>query len=309
MNTNGIFLIGGNGFIGSCLSQRLQREDRPLHIASHRLLPSKSPTVFHHSGCMSDPSLLMQVLPHCRTIVHAASATTPGSSSRCPSREALLNITPTLALIEALDRIERFHFIFLSSGGAVYGDPDSLPALESHPLRPMSYYAAGKIALESFLRVAARPPLRTVSIVRPSNVYGPRQPFRSGFGVVRTMLEHLYRGTAMEIWGSGETVRDYLFINDMVDALSCLIDLPEDNGTYNIGSGVGLSLIQIARIIEHVSGRTLKIHYRKKRRSDVNGIVLDHSLFSSRTHWHPKVAIEEGISATWQWLLGLNPRP
>jgi UDP-glucose 4-epimerase len=305
MKPDDILLIGGNGFIGSALAARLLAEGRRLHVVSPNLPPTAAAGAVDHRVCMSDARILTEILPLCGTIVHAASATTPGSSARL---EGALNITPTLALIEALDRLERFHFIFLSSGGAVYGDPDSLPAFESHPLRPMSYYAAGKIALENFLRVAARPPLRTVSIVRPSNVYGPRQPFRPGFGVVRAMLEHLDRGTTMEIWGSGETVRDYLFTDDMVDALSRLIDLPEDNGTYNVGSGVGLSLIQIARIIERVSGRALKIHYREKRRSDVNGIVLDHSLFSSRTHWHPKVSIEEGISATWQWLLGLKPR-
>jgi UDP-glucose 4-epimerase len=303
MNPDDILLIGGNGFIGSALAARLLAEGRRLHVVSPNLPPpDAAPGAVYHQACMSDPSLLAEILPRCRTIVHAASATTPGSSARRPSLEGALNIEPSLALIEALDALERFHFIFISSGGTVYGDPDTLPAAESHPLRPKSYYAAGKIALETFFRLASRPPGRTVSIVRPANVYGPGQAFRLGFGVIRTMLEHLANETSMEIWGSGEAVRDYLYIDDMVDALVRLIRLPEDDSTYNIGSGIGLSLNRLVRIVEDVCGRRLETRHRQRRCSDVSGIVLDSSLFCSRTQWQPKVSIEEGILATWQWL-------
>jgi UDP-glucose 4-epimerase len=302
MKPDDILLIGGNGFIGGALAKRLRASGRRLHVISPNLPTSTSLPPGCHRASMSDPQVLAEALPQCGTIVHAASATTPGSSARHPSREGLLNIVPSLALIEALDQLKRFHLIFISSGGTVYGDPDSLPAAETHPLRPKSYYAVGKIALEEFFRLASRPPAKTVSIVRPANVYGPGQPFKPGFGVIRTMLEHLLRGTVMEIWGGGDTVRDYLYIDDMVDALIRLIELPEDHSTYNIGSGIGLSLNEVARVIEEVSGRRLATRHRQKRRSDVNGIVLDSSRFCTRTLWQPKVSIEGGILATWQWL-------
>jgi UDP-glucose 4-epimerase len=258
---------------------------------------------------MGDHLLLDEVLPSCRTIVHAASASTPGSSARCPSQESRLNITPSLSFIEALDRLKEFHLIFISSGGTVYGNPATLPASEETQLCPLSPYAAGKIALETFFRVFTKPPAKTLSILRPSNVYGPGQPRRTGFGVIPTMMECLRQGQEMEIWGDGESIRDYLYIDDMVEAIACLIDIPTDNGVYNVGSGVGFSINEVARIAERISGVQLKITYRAQRRSDVNAIVLDSSRLSRHTRWRSMVAFEQGIARTWRWLTNLDAPP
>jgi UDP-glucose 4-epimerase len=303
MSGDDILVLGGNGFIGSALVRRLQNEARHVHVISPHVPPVLSPGVTFHQGSMHDESILKAVLPACRTIVHAASGTNPGSSARRASQESRLNISPSLSLVEALDRQAEFHLIFVSSGGTVYGNPAALPASEKAALHPLSYYAAGKIALEAFFRVAAKPPMKTLSILRPSNVYGPGQTYRPDFGVIRTMLECLHRGHVMEIWGDGETIRDYLYIDDMVEAIFRMVGQPTDNATYNVGSGVGLSLNQIVRIIERVCGIHLNVRYRAQRRSDVSGIVLDSSLFSHRTGWRGTVSFEEGIAKTWRWLM------
>lgn len=308
MSGDDILVLGGNGFIGSALVRRLQTEGRHVHVISPHSSPVLSSGVTFHRGSMGDDKILKAILPGCRTIVHAASGTNPGSSARCASQESRLNISPSLSFVEALDCQEEFHLIFVSSGGTVYGNPEALPASEEAALHPLSYYAAGKIALEAFFRVVAKPPMKTLSIVRPSNVYGPGQMFRPDFGVVRTMLEYLHRGHVMEIWGDGETIRDYLYIDDMVEAILRIVGQPTDNETYNVGSGVGLSLNQIVRIIERVCGTRLNVRYRAQRRSDVSGIVLDSSLLSRRTGWRSTVPFEEGIAKTWRWLLDQENR-
>ncbi|MFZ0484128.1 MAG: NAD-dependent epimerase/dehydratase family protein, partial [Desulfobacterales bacterium] len=120
--------------------------------------------------------------------------------------------------------------------------------------------------------------------------------------VIRTMLEHVLRGTEMEIWGDGMSVRDFLYIDDILSALIRLIDFPYDNNTYNVGSGIGYSLNQLKEIIETVSGKMLSAVYRPSRKSDVKTIVLDSSLLGKKTKWHPTVSLKQGIELTWKWL-------
>jgi UDP-glucose 4-epimerase len=302
MKKNGILLLGGGGFLGSALARQLISDNKTVHIITpnkHHALASHA--IIHKRG-MDDEKILKSILPECHTIIHLASSTNPGNSARHPSLEARFNITPTLNFLEILQNYKPFHLIYISSGGAIYGNPETIPVDENHPLVPLSYYGAGKIAIEAFLRVMATPPDQNVTLIRPPNFYGPGQSYQQGFGVIRTMLEHLYRGTTMEIWGDGETVRDFLYIDDMARALNLLIEMPFDNDVYNIASGTGLSLNEVINIVEKVCKKKLNVRYRKKRRSDVNSIALDSSRFIRKTGWRPEMTLEKGILLTWQWI-------
>jgi UDP-glucose 4-epimerase len=303
MRDKNILILGGGGFIGTALARRLCENNFNVHILSKHF-PAREiePNMIFYHGNLENKKILERVLPECKTVIHLASSTTPGSSSRQPALEADKNITPTLRFLDILQGYENVHVIFVSSGGTLYGNPESTPVNETHPINPLSFHGAGKVALETFLRTFSTLPEKNATIVRPSNVYGPGQPLRSGFGVIRTMLEHVLRGTVMEIWGDGMSVRDFLYIDDMLSALIRLIDFPYDNNTYNVGSGIGYSLNQLKEIIETVSGKKLSAVYRPSRKSDVKTIVLDSSLLSKQTKWHPTVSLEQGIELTWKWL-------
>jgi len=303
MREKNILLLGGGGFIGTALARRLCENNFNVHILSKHF-PAREiePNMIFYQGNLDDKKILERVLPECRTVIHLASSTTPGSSSRQPALEADKNITPTLRFLDILQGYENVHIIFVSSGGTLYGNPESTPVNETHPLNPLSFHGAGKVALETFLRTFSNLPEKTTSIVRPSNVYGPGQSLRSGFGVIRTMLEHVRRGTVMEIWGDGTSVRDFLYINDMLSALIRLIDFPHDNNIYNVGSGIGYSLNQLKEIIESVCGKKVPAIYRPSRKTDVKTIVLDSSHLIQKTKWYPAVSLEQGIELTWKWL-------
>ena len=303
MRDKNILLLGGGGFIGTALARRLCEKNFHVHILSKHF-PAREiePNMIFYQGNLDDKKILERVLPECRTVVHLASSTTPGSSSRQPALEADKNITPTLRFLDILQGYENVHIIFVSSGGTLYGNPESTPVNETHPLNPLSFHGAGKVALETFLRTFSTLPEKNTSIVRPSNVYGPGQSLRSGFGVIRTMLEHVRRGTVMEIWGDGTSVRDFLYIDDMLSALIRLIDFPNDNNTYNVGSGIGYSLNQLKEIIESVCGKKVPAIYRPSRKTDVKTIILDSSRLRNKTKWHPMVSLEEGVELTWKWL-------
>jgi UDP-glucose 4-epimerase len=303
MKEKNILLLGGGGFIGTALARRLCENNFNVHILSKHF-PAREiePNMIFYQGNLDDKKILERVLPECRTVVHLASSTTPGSSSRQPALEADKNITPTLRFLDILQGYENVHIVFVSSGGTLYGNPESTPVNETHPLNPLSFHGAGKVALETFLRTFSTLPEKNTSIVRPSNVYGPGQSLRSGFGVIRTMLEHVRRGTVMEIWGDGTSVRDFLYIDDMLSALIRLIDFPNDNNTYNVGSGIGYSLNQLKEIIESVCGKKVPAIYRPSRKTDVKTIILDSSRLRNKTKWHPMVSLEEGVELTWKWL-------
>lgn len=278
-----MLLLGGGGFIGSALARRLLQERIPVHTI----------------GCQNVDSLA-DVLPRCSTVVHLASGTTPGSSALHPSLE-LNNLALTLRLLDLLQDQPQIHLIFFSSGGAVYGNPARLPVTEDCAIAPLSPYGAGKAAQEAFC-IALRAKGHPVTIVRPSNAYGPGQTMRHGFGLVRTMLEHARMGKPLEIWGDGENVRDYIYIKDVVEACLRLIELPRNSGTYNLGNGVGCSINQLKRVVEKICGVELAIVNRPARDTDVREIVLDTSLLHRELSWFPAVKLAEGLGSTWQWL-------
>ena len=302
MNQKGILLVGGGGFIGSALARRLKENKCTVHILSLQAESSWDAHSIVHRGSMGDRGLLENLLPECGTLVHLASATTPGDSADHPLLEATANIEPSFRLLEVLEKIEVPNFIYISSGGTLYGNPKKVPVNEDYPLSPISYHGAGKWAIEAFLRVYASRPGRSLVILRPSNLYGPGQSLREGFGVIRTMLEHLRFDTEMKIWGQGDTIRDFLFIDDLVDVCTRFLDRPGEHGIYNVGSGLGYTVNQVKEVIERVCNKKLRVVYYPERRGDVRNIVLDCSRIMDHLHWRPAVSLEEGIRLTWQWL-------
>ena len=283
MSRDGILAFGGTGFIGSTLAQRLGREGRETHILGR-----------HDAGQME------HLLPQCGTVVHLASSTTPGSSVNTPSDE-LDNLRTTLNLLDQLHNQKGIHLIFVSSGGTVYGNPPQIPVNEDAPFAPRSYHGAGKMALEGFLQ-AFRAAGNAVTILRPSNAYGPGQDLRRGFGFVRTVLEHARNGSPLEIWGNGEAVRDFVYVEDVAEAIVLAIANSADNGTYNVGSGKGHTLNEVLALAKQVTGVEIETRHKPARGGDVQGIVLDVSRIRTALAWQPRIGLEEGLRRTWEWL-------
>lgn len=303
MNRNNILLLGGDGFIGSALARQLSEGGYQVHVVSRHLQESTDyKNCSRYKGNLADTGLITELLPTCETIVRLASRTSPGVSARRPSLEAELNIRPTLQFLQLLSNYDNKHLIFISSGGTLYGNPKKIPASEDMALQPLSYHGAGKLAIETFLGTFAHLSGHRVTIVRPSNVYGPGQHFQSGFGVIRTILEHLRNDSEMEIWGDGTIIRDFLYIDDIARALETLIRAEHPRRIYNVGTGRGYSLMDVIGIIEAVSGRKLKTRHVSNRLVDVQAIVLDASCLKQDTGWTPTVSLEEGIQITWNWL-------
>jgi UDP-glucose 4-epimerase len=266
MNRNAVLLLGGAGFIGSALAARLQQEQMAVHVFGR-----------------NDAQQLERVLPECGTVVHLASATTPGSSATQPELE-LGNLALTQRLLALLQTQPDTHLIFFSSGGTVYGNPNRLPVTEDSPIAPLSNHGAGKAAQEAFCQT-----------------HGPGQTMKSGFGLIRTLLEYARTDTPLEVWGDGENVRDFIYIDDIVEATLRFIQLPRDCGTYNLGSGVGYSVNQVKGMVETLCGREIRTIYQPARGIDVRSVVLDNTRLKARLTWQPGVGLADGIARTWHF--------
>lgn len=298
-----ILIIGSGGFIGTALSQRLLADGRTVHRLQKTPLLSSVPRDLIHVGNLGDAELLRGILPACDTVFHLASSTTPGSSMNHPALEGELNLLPTLRLLEVMQDFPHVRLVFVSSGGALYGNPATSTVAETAPLSPLSYHGTGKLAIETFLHTFHHLTDHDVTVLRVSNLYGPGQSLRDGFGLICTMLEHARHGSTMPIWGDGESVRDFLYIDDMVEA-SCQVLEQHSIGweVFNVGAGEGHSINQIKQLVEAVVGLPVLVTYQPHRPGDVRRIVLDCSKLRSELAWSPTVPLAEGILRTWRWL-------
>lgn len=284
MKRDGVLVVGA-GFLGRAVAARLAAGSRPHWVLTRQ-----------------GGADLGEVLPRCAVVLHAASATTPGSSAGQPQLELEANVAPLLALAAALRPHPEIHLVYVSTGGALYGDLGTRAATEDDPPAPRSFHGAGKAAIEAFLQAESAQTGRVLTVLRPSNFYGPGQAPRAGFGVIRAMLEHLRRGSTLEIYGDGEVVRDYLYIGDMVEACARFLAPDAVRGTFNVATGIGHSLNQLRAIVERVCGATLRVAHVPAREVDLRHAVLDASRLQRRLGWRPAMTIEPGIRATWDWV-------
>jgi UDP-glucose 4-epimerase len=229
-------------------------------------------------------------------VLHLYSRTSPASSMENIEADARANILPAIRILEGCRRHRIGTLVFASSGGTVYGAVSAGPASETHPTEPITAYGIGKLAVEKYLRLyARRDGIRTISL-RIANAYGVGQLRGSSVGAIASFVRRVYRGEAVEIWGDGSTIRDYVYIGDIAAAFGlCLERLELPPGEYNIGSGVGYALRDVLAEIELVSGRRADVHYRPARAVDVPHLVLDCSKFRNAAGWAPEVSLREGV--------------
>jgi UDP-glucose 4-epimerase len=297
-SSSSILLIGGGGFIGRALAASFAAEGREVHVLSRRPTLDLPAGVQGHVGDQGDKAVLNPLLARCAQVIHLASATTPGDTVWSPGAEAEASLLPTLRFLECLQGFPESGVIFVSTGGALYGNTEG--ANETTSPVPGSYHGAGKVALEAFFSVLSQRRPGKLTILRPSNIYGPGQGLRAGFGIIRTLLERARDGGKVTIWGDGRSVRDYLYIDDMVSA--CRLALEGKSGVFNIGAGVGTSLNELIEQVEQVTGQTLLVERQPSRASDVERIVLDTARAKDILGWRPIVELHEGLRRTWSGL-------
>jgi UDP-glucose 4-epimerase len=190
--------------------------------------------------------------------------------------------------------------VYTSSGGAIYGEPLYLPCDEKHSVDPMSHYGVSKYAVEKYLRVYQQSHGLDYTVLRLSNVYGPRQDPYGEAGVVAIFSQAMLNGNPMVINGSGEQERDFIYVLDVVSASVAALQ----NGSgqaFNIGTGRGASINQIYSLLKEAAGYDGEASYGPAKSSEVFKIYLDNTKALQELGWEPRFSLEEGLVETLPW--------
>jgi UDP-glucose 4-epimerase len=196
--------------------------------------------------------------------------------------------------------------IFASSGGTVYGIPERIPLAESHGTRPICAYGITKVAIEQHLLLRERLEALQPRILRFSNPYGERQRLDAAQGAVAVFMGRLLKGEPITLWGDGSVVRDYLHVSDAVSAILAALVHQGPGRVFNIGSGEGVTLLQLVEAIGAVLTCRPEVIVQPARACDVPMNVLDIALARNELNWNPQLSLHAGLQRFAAYLWATN---
>ncbi len=299
-------VLGGNGFIGSHLVDRLIAEGHNVRVYDkyEEYFRKPLPGVDYRFGEFGNRGLLADALKGIEVVFHLISTSNPGTSNDDPVFDVQSNVVDSLFLLEKCVEIGTKKMVYVSSGGTVYGSPSTLPVPETHSTEPMCSYGISKLTTEKYLALYKLLKRLEYVVVRPSNAFGPRQNPTSIQGAIPVFLSKIVHNEAIEVWGDGSVIRDYVYVDDLVDGIYRAAVHSAPSSIYNLGSGVGLSLKEIVASIRRVVDQDFTVRYTEKRVFDVPAIYLDITRAGSELGWKPMTTLDKGILRTWQFILG-----
>jgi UDP-glucose 4-epimerase len=297
-----VLVLGAAGYIGRELSKALVAAQASVRCFD-RLLPSKDgccslggPEPEWVVGDFADTHLVRTAVTGMDCIFHLISTTIPTTSNQNLAYDLCSNVAPTLHLLEAAREFGVHKLVFTSSGGTVYGLPTVIPVPEHHETSPICGYGIHKLAIEKYLNLYSHTHGLDCRILRIANPYGPTQISERPQGALGKFVYRALRREPIEIWGDGRIVRDYVHLDDVIEAFLCALEYSGTQRVFNIGSGIGHSLLDLSAILEKHLGRTLELRFLQARTMDVPLNVLDISRARHELHWHPQVDLHAGIA-------------
>lgn len=304
-----VLILGAGGFIGQHLVRRLAGQGERIIAVSRRPADFDLPNVEPVIAELREPEDYAPLVSRSRVVAYLASTSTPGTSAGRPLGELANNLQPLAALLQVLQDHPNVELLYLSSGGSLHTSTSDVAATESTPVHPRSYHGAGKIAAEYFISAWCSQYSGRATILRPSNVYGPGQLERAGFGIVPTALGKIRRGETLHVWGDGSAVRDYLYIDDLVALIAAILSkkMPFGARVVNACNGIGVSLNELFATIEAVTGEPLQRTHELGRALDASRVTMNPSMAQREYGRSPATALNDGLERTWAWLNSITP--
>ncbi|TFG78261.1 MAG: NAD-dependent epimerase/dehydratase family protein [Thermodesulfobacteriales bacterium] len=299
-----ILVTGGAGFIGSWVSRAFLKEGHEVVIiddlstGKEENLPSGAKFI----KCdIRDFDTVEKIISDFKPEIvdHHAAQIDVRKSVDNPMHDAEINIVGTLHLIESSLRHGVKKFIFASTGGAIYGEPEVIPADEKTDPFPISPYGTSKYAVEKYLGYYNYVHGFEYVALRYANVYGPRQNPHGEAGVIAIFCNRILSGSPCTVFGDGGQTRDYVYVEDVAKAN--LQSLSAPFGSYNIGTGIETSVNDLISELKKSSGTDFEVNYGEQRPGEVQSISLEASQAEKILGWKPNVNLAEGIQKTWNW--------
>lgn len=302
-----ILILGGGGFIGSAIADRLLKDNYEIRIFERpRVMPYRKFMEFEKVewitgdfSCMHDISDAVNGVD---VVLHLVSTTLPKSSNDDPIYDVQSNVVTTLQLLTTMVSNNVRKIVFISSGGTVYGNPCYLPINEKHPTNPLVSYGITKLTIEKYLQIYSHLYGIKAIALRVSNPYGERQRIETAQGVVGVFLNRALNGLPIEVWGDGSVTRDYIHVSDVAEAFFKALHYTGDQHLFNIGSGSGITLNELINKLETVLKKSIERRYLPGRPFDVPVSVLCNNLARCELGWTPLVSMSEGMSLTVEWM-------
>jgi UDP-glucose 4-epimerase len=215
-----------------------------------------------------------------------------------PLFDADINILGSINVIETAKDFDVKRFIYISTGGAVYGEPESLPCDESHPINPICQYGASKHTVEHYLYMYHVNYGLKYTVLRYPNVFGPRQDPHGEAGVVAIFTGKMLAGEAVMINGDGNQTRDFVYVGDCAKANHLALTVDHQPGIYNLGWGRPTSINEICSVLVNITGYTLPVEYGAAKVGETRHIYLDASKIKKDLGWEPTITLEQGLEKT-----------
>ena len=297
-------IVGGAGFLGTSIARDLAQTRDVLVVDTASRLQAAAEWLGDTPSAVlefpDDLSAAPDLIAGADALVCLSWTSTPSSSMNDLAGDALENVVASARIFEEAGRAGVRRVVFASSGGTVYGNPETVPVPEEAARNPLSGYGASKLAAEHFLHVAAaRDGFSGVSL-RVGNPYGPFQLRGAAIGIIAQFLNSIARGETPEIWGDGMVVRDFLHVDDVISAFRHAVDVADiPSGAYNVGSGQGTSVLDVWALIRTITGTRIDPIHKPSRGFDVETIYLDTRRLRAATGWAPRVSLREGIQRLW----------
>nr|WP_240945123.1 NAD-dependent epimerase/dehydratase family protein [Bifidobacterium sp. DSM 109958] len=301
-------VLGGSGFIGSALNALLLESidtDVVVFDASQpRSFPDDARVRFV-KGFFDSGTDFDQLTKGVDVVIHLVSTSVPGTEQDA-LREMNRNVIPSIALFEAAVANGVRRIVFMSSGGTVYGkgDGNGTPNAETDPLRPMNTYGFQKVMIENALRFVCRNSATEYQIIRLSNPYGPGQNPHGPLGLITKLVYQTLHHEQVTIYGDGSVTRDFIYIDDAVQGIIDILRHGNANDTYNLGTGVGVSVRDVVETIQRELPERMLLTHQPGRPVDVPVSVLDVGKYRAISTIARFVPLDEGIRRTARFFEG-----
>lgn len=300
-----VLVTGGAGFIGSHVIEKLFSKGYEIVVVDNFVTGRRSNIKSNIKVLDIDinsekmRNVFQELLPE--FVIHLAAQTSVSSSVKSPKKDAQTNIIGTVNLLELCKEFSVKKIIYTSSA-AVYGNNEHLPILENYPLVPTSPYGISKLVGENYIKIFNRLHHINYSILRLSNVYGPRQSEKGEAGVVTSFVNQMINGIPPTIDGDGNQRRDFIYVKDVANAIVAAMESPESQ-TVNISSGESISINNLFAFLAEIMDYDRQPKYGPARVGDIYNSTLSNQFAKNNLKWQPTIDIKKGLRETVDYFL------